>query len=1101
MDAEHYFDEDTETDRPQQPKRQNIYHNNGLPYAQHDQYTVAWICALHVEMAAARSMLDETHEPLSKPPDDSNAYVLGSIKQHNVVIACLPYEQYGTNNAAVLLTNMKRTYKRIQAGLMVGIGGGVPGKVDLRLGDVVVGTEVVQWDLGKVIGDGKLQHTAISRIAHRSLGTVVTALRSKHETSPSQIPSILQQKLQTLPEYSRPNLPDRLFHATYDHESTTPGCEGCDQSKLVARSNRQSDNIMIHYGAIASGNQVMRSATDRDALARELDIICFEMETAGLIDIIPCLPIRGICDYSDSHKNKEWQRYAAATAAAYAREFLGELPVAEAHASDIGTHFSRHRPSNERRQRLLDSLKFEQIDSRRRTIKSALGKTCKWFLSHPSYETWLDPAKLTEHHGFLWVSGKPGAGKSTIMKFAYERMRQKARSKNTLMASFFFNARGVRLEKSILGLYRSLLLQLLEGYPDLQTVLDDPSLVSQELDSCPTLNVLKDLFHDSILALGKRGFTCFVDALDECDEQQIIDMVQYFEDLTEESSAKGILFRVCFSSRHYPYIVIRHGIRLTLEDQLGHVEDLTTYAASRLRIDNPVFAKEILSELLGKAAGVFMWVVLVVDILNKEYRRGAMFLRKRLAEIPSDLSELFKDILRRDQEDMQALQLCIFWILYAKRPLEPKEFYHAIWSGLSPSYFDNDQIPDVTTSDPAGTLNRFDRYVIHVSKGLAETTKSRKPTVQFIHESVRDFLIKDGGLYELWPELGFDTESLGHETLKQCCSLYMNHSFIGASLGKLLPEPNLNGQVEILKEFPFLEYVIRNILYHANNSAKLLPQVEFLSAFPLSNWIKSHNCFEKHKIRRYIPDVNLIYVLAEQGHSDLIRIRLKDEAQIHVPGERYQHPLFAAIANGNKKAVAALLNIPSNIHEGVDITDGLHCRKDFTYYKDRTPLSWAAQDGREAFVKLYLQSDIDVDHTDKWGRTPLSRASGNGHEAVARLLLDNGAEVNKKDKYKRTPLIEASRYGREAVVRLLLKKGAEVNIKDKFGRTPLAKASKYGHEAVARLLIENGAEVNIKDKYGRTPLIEASRYRREALARLLLGKGAESNDCDLLGLT
>jgi nucleoside phosphorylase len=93
-----------------------------------------------------------------------------------------------------------------------------------------------------------------------------------------------------------------------------------------------SDNIIIYYGAIASGNQVMRSGTTWDNVSQELDVICFEMEAAGLIDFLPYLLIWGICDYSDSHKSKEWQRYAAATAAAYARELLKELPVAKAHA-------------------------------------------------------------------------------------------------------------------------------------------------------------------------------------------------------------------------------------------------------------------------------------------------------------------------------------------------------------------------------------------------------------------------------------------------------------------------------------------------------------------------------------------------------------------------------------------------------------------------------------------------------------------------------------------------------------------------------------------------------------------------------------------------
>jgi nucleoside phosphorylase len=76
----------------------------------------------------------------------------------------------------------------------------------------------------------------------------------------------------------------------------------------------------------------MRHGVTRDNVARELDVICFEMEAAGLMDILPCLLICGICDYSDSHKNKEWQRYAAATAAAYARELIEEIPIIGSYA-------------------------------------------------------------------------------------------------------------------------------------------------------------------------------------------------------------------------------------------------------------------------------------------------------------------------------------------------------------------------------------------------------------------------------------------------------------------------------------------------------------------------------------------------------------------------------------------------------------------------------------------------------------------------------------------------------------------------------------------------------------------------------------------------
>ncbi|CAI7641033.1 unnamed protein product [Penicillium crustosum] len=1092
---------DTTTTQCHLSKRPKTSHNDGLPASRHDRYTIAWICALYIEMAAAQAMLDESHEILPTHADDRNTYVLGDIYRHNVVIACLPDGQYGTNNAAIVMMNMKRTFPAIRACLMVGIGGGVPSKADVRLGDIVVGTRVMQCDLGKVLRDGQLQRTAIPRIPHQLLGTAVSCLRSKHELSPSRVISILQQKLEGQPSYSRPISPDRLFHATYDHESLTGSCDKCDHSKLVPRSRRMLAEVRIHYGAIASGNQVMRDGTTRDNIARQLDVICFEMESAGLMDILPCLPIRGKCDYADSHKSKEWQRYAAATAAAYARELLEVLPVTGSHTSIVSTTDSYQYLSHEHRQRLLNSLKFEQMDSRKTTIQQEQKKTCRWFLSHPYYKTWLDPASLSHHHGFLWISGKPGAGKSTIMKFAYSSMKGKGRHKHTITASFFFNARGSGLEKSISGMYRSLLLQLLEGYPDLQVVLDDSELVPKTQNGPPSLNILKDLFANAVCALGQRSFTCFVDALDECDEQQVVDMVQYFEELAERSTAKGVPFRACFSSRHYPYIFIHRGLRLTLEDQPGHAEDLATYVTSRLRIKEPKLVEELQPQLISKAAGVFMWVVLVVDILNKEYRHGGMALRIRLAEIPSDLSKLFKDILRRDNENTEALLLCVLWILYAKDPLRPQEFYYALWSGLCLKSLVDSRIPDVTVLGTGAGDDTVSRYVISSSKGLAEITRSNQPRVQFIHESVRDFLIKDKGLYELWPEFGFDYESIGHEKLKQCCSLYANHILICTSVSKLLSESNSNDRKEISNDYPFLKYASENTLYHANAAAKAIPQEAFLASFPISNWINTNNVFEKFNNRKYTMSASLFYILADKGYPELIRARLKADSEIHILGERYKFPLFAALANGHRDAVAALLNTSSRFSDGIDITEGLNHRKDLKEYEDRTPLSWASQGGRARIVELLLQSRPSGDEMDRGGRTPISRASENGHEAVVRLLIDNGANVNAGDKNGWTPLQRASSNGHEAVARLLIEEEANVNASDKEGRTPLQRASSNGHEAVARLLIEEEANVNASDKEGRTPLQRASSNGHEAVARLLIEEEANINAGDKNGWT
>ncbi|KAF0636529.1 hypothetical protein FPSE5266_11240 [Fusarium pseudograminearum] len=319
-------DRDNE-DHFQLPKRQKICHSNkenDLPY---DRYTIAWICALYIETAAAIAMLDEKHGELPRCPNDDNAYTLGSINNHNIVIASLPQGQYGNNNAANVVTNLTRTFPSIRHGLMVGIGGAAPANKDIRLGDIVVGTRVMQYDLGKILSGGEIQRTATPKTPHQSLCTAVTNLRANHEEHPTRVMAIIQERMGRRIDYHRPVAPDNLFQASYEHNPSIGSCQTCDHSQLERREARRSCEPKIHYGAIASSNQVMKDAVTRDRVAQELDIICFEMEAAGLIDVLPCLPIRGICDYSDSHKAKDWQKYAAAVAAAYAREFLEALPA------------------------------------------------------------------------------------------------------------------------------------------------------------------------------------------------------------------------------------------------------------------------------------------------------------------------------------------------------------------------------------------------------------------------------------------------------------------------------------------------------------------------------------------------------------------------------------------------------------------------------------------------------------------------------------------------------------------------------------------------------------------------------------------------------
>ena len=304
----------------------------------YDSYGVGIICALAVEKAAVEAMLDEEHPPLDRVFGDDNDYTFGKIGEHAVAIACLPAGVMGNNSAATVAKDMVRSFP-IRVGLMVGIAGGVGHTVaDVRLGDIVVSKPdglhggVVQWDFGKmetVNGEGRFRRTGMLNKPPRPLLNAITKIQTEHFKEGSGVPDHLSQLLIRKPRMAKNYRyqgaeHDQLFVATYAH----PGgqsCWECDREQLVKREPRDDDDPVIHYGNIASGNEVMKDALVRDRIAVTEGVMCFEMEAAGLMDSFPCVVIRGICDYSDSHKNKRWQPYAAATAAAYAKDFLSMI--------------------------------------------------------------------------------------------------------------------------------------------------------------------------------------------------------------------------------------------------------------------------------------------------------------------------------------------------------------------------------------------------------------------------------------------------------------------------------------------------------------------------------------------------------------------------------------------------------------------------------------------------------------------------------------------------------------------------------------------------------------------------------------------------------
>ncbi|KAB2570000.1 uncharacterized protein LTHEOB_2718 [Lasiodiplodia theobromae] len=318
-------------------------------------YTVGWITALDKELAAATAVLDEEHKKpkgFKKHPRDDNNYAWGRIGEHHVVIASMDAGRYGIVSAATTAMQMVSSLPHLRFGLMVGIGAGVPRLeegINIRLGDIVVsqptGTSpgVVQYDLGKLKTNGKFERVGSPAAPPEVLLKGLTTLKAYHRRKGSQIPKILEKMFKENDEMGKDG-PDGFRHpgAQYDQlfetfchpQNTTTvanvsGSRGTTSACLSPPYERErpdppSEMPQIHYGIIASGNSVVKDGIARDEILKRIEdkCICFEMEAAGLMNNFPCLVIRGICDYADEHKNDRWQNYAAATAAAFAKELL-----------------------------------------------------------------------------------------------------------------------------------------------------------------------------------------------------------------------------------------------------------------------------------------------------------------------------------------------------------------------------------------------------------------------------------------------------------------------------------------------------------------------------------------------------------------------------------------------------------------------------------------------------------------------------------------------------------------------------------------------------------------------------------------------------------
>jgi ankyrin repeat protein len=698
------------------------------------------------------------------------------------------------------------------------------------------------------------------------------------------------------------------------------------------------------------------------------------------------------------------------------------------------------------------------------------------------------------------------------MKEAYSRAWQQLPAVSPIIAAFFFNARGSRLEKSPLGLFRSVLHQILQQDHQLLTeIFEDFKEKGRTRGKSGRqwewhLGELQYFFKLAFTRPNRHRTMIFVDALDECDEESRRDLVYYFRSVTDFAYAAGSDLNICLSSRHYPAITVQRCPEITVE--YGNKADIVRYVNVKLHGSSQVDSamSSLAAQIIWKASGIFLWVVLVVEMFIEMIDDGktAKDMEDILNDVPMELEELFSNLFRtlKPNERPKALKL-LQWVLLAERPLNPADICLAIAFTSETPYMSLQKWK--TSGEYVRSYEQMVRMIRSYSRGLIEVTDS---VVQFIHESVRELFLRGNGFAILDNTLAPYAIGKGHSSISRACLNLIDIEELGSRPYYNWQDLNQLGssgwKLESLKRdshwrkaashnSSILKYAADSLFHHSQQAEHngVVPHhlVDLLSGtntYLWERWKALQRATQFSKFNDLVKaDVPLLHALCIKGFISCTQRLLERKADVNVKDSDGWMALHWAAERGHAAVVRLLVEAKADVSVGDSY--------------GRTALFWALE--HEAVVRLLVEAKADANVRDSYGWTALHEAAKNGHEAVVRLLVEAKADVNVKDSDGRTALYWAAGRKNEAVARLLVEAKAGVNVKDSDGWTALYRAAGSEHEAAARLLVEAKADVNVEDSYGWTALHEAAKNGREAVVRLLVEAKADVNVKDSDGWT
>ncbi|KAF3230042.1 hypothetical protein TWF192_007105 [Orbilia oligospora] len=1085
-----------------------------------EAYTIGWVCALPKEQIAAITMLDERHPNItSKSPNDENIYTLGSIGPHNIIITCLPLKCYGTCQTSRAISQMHSTFPSIKITFIVGIGAGIPSKV--KLGDVVISTEWAKWDFGKTNKDGVFEHTGRKSRPSDGLLTIMSKIQTEHSLRGET----------RVPEYIR-NL-----GLNYPHLAP----------KYVSIGD--PEEIKIHYGMIASGCQVIKDAKLRDSINQQLggQVLCLEMEAAGLVGF-PAVVIRGICDYADSNKNDDWQEYAAAAAAACAKEFINRIePAAAAEVSIMKEDLDRvideiailrgNLSGDEERKVLEWITPIDDSTQHNDFLNRRQSGTGEWMLNSSVYQNWLNTPKE-----ILYCPGIPGAGKTILTSIIIDNLIDRySHNPEIGIAYVYFNFKGsarLRIDDILSSILKQLVRTtnetILTASKTMRTQASLPRCIKELYDRYkgsrpPRSDIMKSIY--AVSAAYSRVFIV-IDALDEYQDRS-----EFLEKLFEIHDHQNL--NIFATSRPIPEIrhkFKRRGtykeceIRASDEDVKQYLEGKILQLGTNVVKVNKETIKDKISELAQGINETTVCVILVslvpalgIPILSAKKAQLRFLLAhfqfeaikaaptlKAVKKILGSFTNgggasnsVYDSTYRAIMEKIQGNSnkeladmafKVLMWVTCASRRLNKAELQHAIATEPEePASLDRDNISDIDD-------------LISTCLGLV-TIDEESNIVRLIHYTAQEYLEREKKLWFLYP----------HSSIAKVCTIYLSYDVFKSG-----PCESKEDLEERLGLNPLYRYAAENLGYHARESSreeqsyclepgagsctfqigvtqhilKLLLDDDLRLACVQVPLIRGGRSYYRHQKRADIDQMQALHVAAHLGLAQAAELLLaRSGVDLEAKENKGKTPLSLAAERGQDDVVKVLIKYGANLEA-----------------KDnhlRTPLYFAAMWDKEETTKLLVGYGADVAAGCYWGSTPLKAAVDNGCGGVIRFLVDRMTQMEIK-RVTRDVALASALYGYQDVLKSMLERGVDLKTVDdndngRYGRNRnlLWNALYGGHEGIVKLLLDIGVDPNQKYTKSRLdgesrPLIFAIENGLESVVRLLVDKAdleAEAADC------